>query len=144
MHSEHPIASAFKKDFADFDNAKVVPGEGISANITGIEYRMGTVYFCQLSEDLQDNADVYLVKFPKEENVSELVASFNLKDATRPGLRALFNNLSKDDIQILSGDRREKVKSIADSLGVSWYQSGLKPSDKQEHIAKLQSREKSY
>lgn len=141
MHSEHPIASAFKKETSLIsDNAKVVPGEGISANITGIEYRMGTAYFCQLSEDLQDNADVYLVKFPKEENVSELVASFNLKDATRPGLRALFNNLSKDDIQILSGDRRAKVKSIADSLGVSGYQSGLKPSDKQEHIAKLQSQ----
>lgn len=142
IHSEHPIAKSFTRDVhPQSTNPQVFPGEGISAEIDAVSYSMGTAEFCNIPTDSIDNAtDVYLAQTNKTRQHSKLLAAFTLKDQTRPGLNTLFKQLSKEKIQVLSGDREAKVTAFARTQGISNFRFGLKPSDKQNHIAELQAQ----
>lgn len=149
-------SSNVKSNSLQSNNPQVFPGDGISVEINNVSYLMGTASFCNFSSETNVNrtffkeaiskksmdiaGDVYLAKKNKKERQSTLLATFTLKDRTRPGLSVLFKQLSKEKILILSGDSEAKVTELATELGINNFRFGLKPADKQNHIAELQDK----
>lgn len=144
IHSEHPIANAFtlNQEFVNkADNPQIFPGEGIQAEIQGKTYRMGNREFAGAgSQPVTRKADVFLCEVIEQQQF--LLAVFQLRDETRSGLSALLSKLPSEKVLLLSGDQQSKVTQFAEKHGISHTLSGMKPSEKQEHIAILQSQNK--
>jgi Cu+-exporting ATPase len=72
---------------------------------------------------------------------SRLMAALHLRDEIRPGARDLISYLHLRGIEpiLLSGDREQRVKELADDLGIRrWYASQL-PEDKLRMVQALEA-----
>ena len=134
--SEHPIARAFSHDtlFAISDFA-VTPGGGVSGNINGTHYTMGSPAFC----------NVTLPPMPFTPNVllleeETLIAAFLVSDNLRDDARATLDALRPLKLTILSGDTQQNVDAIASELPVSLAKGQLTPEQKYEEVKALQAQ----
>jgi Cu2+-exporting ATPase len=72
---------------------------------------------------------------------SRWLAWLTFADTLRPGARALIEILHamRINVSLLSGDRSETVRDVAEAVGVATYRGDARPEDKLAHIAALQS-----
>ena len=142
--SEHPIAQAFVNHASDehislrtITNFESFVAEGVSARIDDQVYWLG-------NERLMRRADVLLDESNATEQVflatrGEIVAEFKVVDTVRPEAKQAIDKLTAlgIDTHLISGDSEERTKVIAGELGISNYQSRLRPEEKVELIQRL-------
>ena len=71
---------------------------------------------------------------------AELAGAIDYADMIRPGMREMIEELSGagiDRILLLSGDREENVRAVADSVGIATSRGDLLPSDKVDAVRAL-------
>ncbi len=139
LSSRHPLAAALARDAVSrvpFDGAVEEPGLGVRAIVDSSEARLGSAEFCGAIK-LEDESTVSQIYFSHRGNVLSIAIAQALRlDATET-VRAL-GSLGLH-LQILSGDRSEVVRSIADALGIENWTGGLKPAEKIEEIERLKA-----
>lgn len=71
-----------------------------------------------------------------------LLAQFSFTDALRPGAQAAIVALKSAglDLEIISGDRPDAVKAIADTLGIPTCAGAVMPGGKADRIAALSAQ----
>jgi Cu2+-exporting ATPase len=132
------------------------PGQGVRALIDGVEARLGSAVFCDLTHTplipapafagagssgkpvlgpasagtsgIENDSRHSTICFRHGERFSVIAISQTL----RPDAVNVVKALARFglDLRILSGDRDEAVEPIASALGIAYWQGGLKPADK--------------
>jgi Cu+-exporting ATPase len=130
-HSSHPIAKSFVSFFDSSEaelltEIKELKGEGVSGKTD-----KGKVVF--FGKDSGRNSDLVL----KIED--EIVGRASISDELKPRAKEVVDQIRKagKEIAILSGDREEKVRTVAEQLGIGSYYSEMKPEEKLEYIESL-------
>lgn len=137
--SRHPLSRAIAD--ADgmgetADQVRETPGGGLEGRVDGEVVKLGSASWLGLESDSAANAESWL-------KVGDHPAiRFSFADAPRSDADASLADLRDRgfDLLLLSGDRREAVAHMAESLGIADRKAGLKPQDK---IAELQTLQQS-
>ncbi len=153
--SEHPLAKVLSEVTDEENNSSVVfdklsaeSGKGVTGIYKDEEYRLGSLsYVTQIvGKDLTQNksntdidspvSSVYLAKQGK------WLAAFHLQDEIREESKTAIDSLKSSGVNVtlLSGDNDAAVKSVADTLGIKYYQAKLLPADKLNVVQALQSK----
>ncbi|TGL58389.1 heavy metal translocating P-type ATPase [Leptospira sarikeiensis] len=144
--STHPIAKSVIETFSrnlkfnmeiedlSWNSFQEFPGEGIQAEFKGKTYRIGKKNFSWENKPENDGW-IHL-----SENGIPL-AAWEFKDKARVESKSTIQNLQTliPDLEILSGDALQNVKSLSDELGFIHYNANLSPLQKKERIQKAQS-----
>ncbi|MGO4894420.1 heavy metal translocating P-type ATPase [Flavobacterium sp. W21_SRS_FM6] len=135
QYSSHPIAAVFK-EFSASDivkDAQETIANGVSGEINGKTYRIGSARFCQVtSKDELASFNVFLTCG------DTLLAAFLLADAIRPESARLINSLAPKYVSLLSGDNELAVEKLAQELNIKHYHAHLEPAQKLSIIQQAQ------
>ena len=142
LSSHHPVAAAVARASnakAPLIGATEEPGQGVRANIGGVEARLGRPSFCGAEEMAADRARLdpeascVAFSFGREKHV------FSVRQALRPDASAVIADLKKRHIavEILSGDSEPAVRSAASAVGVQEWRAAVTPADKIARIEEL-------
>ncbi|WP_163558575.1 heavy metal translocating P-type ATPase [Halomonas sp. NO4] len=140
-HSEHPIAQAFRpwRDATLAVEARSSrTGQGVSGQIAGTPWRLGKPAFAAPGRNLtppDDGAWLLLAE------AGEPRAWFALHDRLRDDAAATIAALTERGIavELLSGDTRAAVASLASQLDIATWRAGASPEEKLDHIRKRQA-----
>jgi Cu2+-exporting ATPase len=144
-HSQHPYARALADASHGIDAPlsgdvaiTEVPGAGLEARIGAHQYRLGRPSWAA-ADDLQRNAENDGFNVVLSEN-GRVLAGFKFNDSLRAGAADALQELKRSGafIEILSGDRAETVRRVAEALGIAFL-SDVRPDGKVERIAALQA-----
>lgn len=144
--SEHPVGRALRAAHSGIplvaDNVQAAPGEGISGDIGGVRYVIGTVAFVDRSSGL---APARRPALPAAGSATQVVlagpdsvlAVFLLRDALRDGAKQLVARIAATGgtVRVLSGDTAAAVDAVAVELGIAAAEGGLLPAQKVERLA---------
>jgi len=143
MHSQHPYARAVAA-LADTTNASLhndaeiteVVGAGLEARIGAHVYRFGRRSWAVEGMDSEvefESSNVVLSEDGKR------IAAFEFSDPLRAGAAEALQGLKQCGlaVEILSGDRAEPVRRVANSLGIA-FSSDVRPDGKVARISELQ------
>lgn len=148
-HSDHPIGRAIAAEVeeeVEISNFEYLPGKGVQAQIEGKDFKVvGANY---LSENNISIDQEKIKNFPKQATQSYLlveeepVGAIALTDTIRPEAKEAIEILKKRDIKpiMLTGDKKEVAKAVADELGIEEYFAEVLPDQKVEKIKEIQSR----
>ncbi|MDP5039736.1 MAG: heavy metal translocating P-type ATPase [Paraglaciecola sp.] len=135
QYSSHPIAAVFK-EFSASDivkDAQETIANGVSGEINGKTYRIGSARFCQVtSKDELASFNVFLTCG------DTLLAAFLLADAIRSESARLINSLAPKYVSLLSGDNEPAVEKLAQELNIKHYHAHLEPAQKLSIIQQAQ------
>lgn len=138
--SEHPLARAFTdvqalKANHQVTHYTVTPGGGISGEINGSLFKMGSAAFCEIEAATASiNANVFLAVNGK------LLAAFEVSDSLRDDTKETLNQLAKDyELAVLSGDTQQNVDKIVNSLPIETAKGGLTPDLKYAEVQAMQN-----
>ncbi|MCE8002889.1 heavy metal translocating P-type ATPase [Halomonas sp. MCCC 1A11081] len=157
--SEHPIARGITASarergiaFPPADGFHAIPGQGASATIDGIDYRVGGPTLLKTerawaAERLRQQADaaanrgqaaIYLLRD------GEALAVFVVADAIRRESREAVRALHERGIEVamLTGDARAVADAVAAELGIETVFAEVLPDDKAAKIQQLQRQGK--
>lgn len=147
MHSNHPIAKAILKaqnthDSLQVESLKEHAGGGISAVYNGDVLALGNARFIQTitniipKETQSAKCEIFL------SYKAQIVASFVLDDTIKEEANKSIEFLKKRGIlvYILSGDRSEVVKEVAQNLGIENYFGDLLPQEKVTCVKEILNR----
>ncbi|MBI1204455.1 MAG: cadmium-translocating P-type ATPase [Rhodopseudomonas sp.] len=130
LSSRHPLAQALAREAGSrvpFDGAIEEPGQGVRAIIDGVEMRLGSAAFCGAPTiDFEPGlSHIYLTRAGE-------TAAFAISQKLRPDAVETVQALRNlgFDLRVLSGDREQAVRPVAEALGIAQWQGGLKPADK--------------
>jgi Cu2+-exporting ATPase len=140
LSSRHPLAVALAREAVSrkpYAGAVEEPGQGVRAVLNGVEARLGSPEFCGLDSILSMPGSSLIVF--SHNNRSEVIA---IAQQLRPDAAAAVKALRKLglDLHILSGDRDEAVRPVAEALGIAQWQGELKPAEKIAFIDGLKAR----
>ena len=144
LSSHHPLAAALARRAAKripYPGAIEEPGRGVRALIDGVEARLGSAAFCGLSEtEPQAGRDAMPHASPLAAGGRNAVIP--IRQSLRPDAVAVTQALSARgfDLMILSGDRPDAVRPIAERLGVTQWRAALTPAEKIAVIELLKSQ----
>lgn len=143
LASRHPMAAALARAAGaqePVDSAQEVTGQGVEAVVDGVIHRLGSAAFCNVDE-------ARLAAF-RQAHPSASMLAMRAGDAA-PVLFAFEQELRPDAVEtvrelqdagyaveILSGDRKEAVRSVAGTLAIPAWRAGLDPTAK---IARLEA-----
>jgi Cu+-exporting ATPase len=137
-YSNHPIARSISKEWKTKDEVrwqKVDEVKGVG--IQGIDKDQNT-YFAgsyRIADKLTTDAahNVYIIKN------DQLIGWVDVKDEMRPEARQVVTYLHSKNIKtiLLSGDRYDKTKTLADELGIDVVIAEQTPEQKLQKIADL-------
>ena len=148
--SEHPLASAILKA-CELKSIKApaakdlrsIPGKGIEGSVDGVLYKMGSA---RLLEELHleipvspgDLTTAYLVDW----SAKKILASFLFEDEVKETARAFLDGIRALGIKpiLMTGDRTEVAKRVADQLQLETYYGNLLPEEKAEKLEELQGK----
>jgi Cu2+-exporting ATPase len=142
-NSSHPIASAFNDYYdSNLNTNKFVesPGQGVQAIINQTDYKAGNFQWCQITKDdqqiISDNTIIYLT------DDSHLLAVFELNNQLRECAVEVINQLQQghNQVSIISGDKDQAVKKIADILTLTRFYSEQSPQQKINRIHQFQQQ----
>jgi Cu2+-exporting ATPase len=138
-NSKHPLAQAISGIQTDSLalNAKEVKGYGLAAEYEGEEIRLGSFKWC----DAPKYDDQYMeIWYQRGERRIRLI----FQDKLREGAASLVKELKGIgySIYILSGDRKEVVKKVAEELDISNYIAEADPKEKYRFIEQLNQKQK--
>ncbi|HMN72146.1 MAG TPA: heavy metal translocating P-type ATPase [Rhodoblastus sp.] len=138
--SRHPLARALAQERptgAPCDGAREEAGAGVSAEIDGVETRLGSAVFCGLDVSatapaLDEGASAICYRRGDE------TAVFHVRQTLRPDAVETVAALKAAGyrIEIISGDSAIATRAVAQALGVSDWIGGAKPADK---VARLEA-----
>lgn len=139
-HSSHPIAQSLRQALDGMPRAEEIPQltvkeeRGIGMVATGDDgavYRLGSQRL--LDPTAECEGDIFLLRD------TEVMAAFQLGDDLKEGAKETLQALQRQgvDAYILSGDRQEKTKRVADSLGINNYYAEQLPEQKLLRIREL-------
>ena len=132
--SNHPIAKAIVRankgdvDTNAVDSAREEAGRGITATIGGDEIYVGKG---------QHPVEGLAVCVHKN---GEHIGRIHLKDELKPDSKAALaslRNLGSEKIVMLSGDREESAREVAEAVGIDDVRAGLSPEQKCEELEKI-------
>jgi len=137
LSSRHPLAIALAREAASrkpFEGAVEQPGQGVRAVVAGVEARLGSAQFCGLAQAPSEagNSHIYF-------RYGAQSAAIAIAQKLRPDAAEVVEALRARGLEllILSGDRAEAVAPVAEALGITQWQGGLKPADKIARIDAL-------
>jgi Cu+-exporting ATPase len=140
-HSNHPLAKSITAAWRTSDEVRwqkieEIKGKGITAvDKEGNAYALGSY---KVAEGLTDENDhnIYVAKN------GALLGWIDLKDELRPEAKEVVRYLQSKGLKtiLLSGDRFQKTKELADSLGISEVIAEQTPEQKLEKIEALSSQ----
>jgi Cu2+-exporting ATPase len=141
--SSHPLACAVAqaRPSAAALAAREEHGQGVAAEVDGVEARLGSPRFCGLEQEALAlgalDADVSLVAFRH----GATTALFQVRQQLRSDAVETIAALKARGfaIEILSGDRVEAVETIARALDVADWSGALKPADKVARLDALRA-----
>jgi len=145
LSSRHPLAAALARAASErspYPGAIEEPGQGVRAQIDGIEARLGSAAFCgmtELSPPAPPSAgDASFISFAH----AGKTATFAIRQTLRPDAAAVTNALAGRglSLMVLSGDRPQAVAPIADELGIADWRAGLTPGEKIGVIERLKAQ----
>ena len=146
LGSEHPVAKVFLQNASHPNtliatNIEAIPGQGVTATIDGVQYRLGSnTYVADLDlsayNKSQHSTEIFLA------NESQLLAVFCLSDILREQAAESIQTL-KDmgkQVWLVSGDNESAVAYIAAQVGIENIRHSMKPDDKLAVIHELQAK----
>jgi P-type Cu2+ transporter len=145
-HSEHPIARAFR-ELRDPSlravNVRNHTGQGLEGDIDGQHYRLGRPGFAlaaPLSPPARAGQWLLLSRGNSAER-AEPLAWFRLDDVLREDARETVAALHEAGlaVELLSGDGRAAVETLADEVGITTWTAEATPESKLAHIQALQA-----
>lgn len=148
--ASHPIADAIRQQARSEHVPLLTPetppqlhaGGGVSARIDGRDYRLGHAGFALTDHDA--GSDEHLVLWLSEQlddgRLSAL-ARVIVQDILRPEALPVLQALHARGLKtlLMSGDPSRVPEQVANALGMTSWQRGMTPSDKQAAIAALQA-----
>ncbi|OUD13213.1 heavy metal translocating P-type ATPase [Thioflexithrix psekupsensis] len=149
QHSEHPIAKAILTRAGEYtltaQSVVNTPGSGLHGEIAGEMWYLGTPSFIAEqthlsvtdSQALQAGGDTVVVLATGQ----QVYAAFLLADELREGAAKLIADLYARGhrVSLLTGDHEAAAKRVADAVGITTVQSGLKPDDKLAFVRACQA-----
>ncbi|HVG40195.1 MAG TPA: cation-translocating P-type ATPase, partial [Chitinophagaceae bacterium] len=135
-YSAHPLAKSIAAQWRGgneikWKNIEEIKGQGMQATDNeGNTFLTGS-YAVASSLTADNNHNIYIIKN------NELLGWIDLKDELRPEATEVINFLKKQNIKtfLLSGDRYQKTKEIADVLGIDEIIAERSPEQKLQTIA---------
>jgi Cu+-exporting ATPase len=137
-YSNHPIAKAVSAEWKEkneipWKNVEEIKGLGMKAiDREGKTYAAGS--FKMVSEQTTDHShNIYILRNEK------LLGWIDVVDEIRPEAKSVINYLHSKNIKtiLLSGDRYDKCKVLADTLGIDTIIAEQTPEQKLEKVAEL-------
>ncbi len=129
--SRHPIAKAIlaaRGAGPVADNAEEVAGMGISGVVNGQDIRLGRADF--VNAENTNISDDYSISWLRIDNQKPKALKF--EDILRPDVRKVMDDLKRQGLKLmlLSGDREQAVKSVAEKAGIDVCYAGMTPEEK--------------
>ena len=146
LSSRHPLAAALAghaRERIPYPGAVEEPGRGVRAVIDGQEARLGSLAFCGLSgagsASGEDDASSSIA-FAH----AGRMALIPIRQRLRPDAVPVIGALAARGLElvILSGDRPQAVRVVAQSLGITDWHAELTPAEKIAAIERLKSRDR--
>ncbi len=150
LSSRHPLAVALSRETVTrvpIDNVQEEPGQGVRAVIDGAEARLGSVEFC---------ASLQTPLIPAEAGTNGAgpgVSHIYFTHNSRSAVFSIAQKLRSDavevvkslrglglDLHILSGDRNDAVRPVAEVLGIVQWLGEMNPAEKIAVIEKLKAQ----
>jgi P-type Cu2+ transporter len=143
--SNHPLAKALQaydlrgSNQLQVDDVKWVQGRGVSGRVSGIRYRFGRAEFIRRSSDrLNDGAHPARLWLSDDDGV---VAAVDMSERPKAGVNELIDVLKRRGrVEIASGDRDDKTRSLANSLNIELAVGSCTPEQKAARIKQLQAQ----
>lgn len=135
QYSQHPIAHAFHHENPlPVEHMQNHPGSGVSGEIRGRAYKIGTASF--IRQDLTPPDNRHWIALAEN---TQVLAWFLLSDEIRPHAAKAVQQLNQLGLEteMLSGDQSIHVEQVAKNLNIQTFNGGVSPQDKLEHLAKL-------
>lgn len=141
--SAHPIARAFDEftPAIGYQQGVSYTGQGVEGFIGGQHYRLGRANFaCPNSTPDYPGAGLWLLLAEWRADLAIPLAWINLIDEVRPSAKKTVETLVRNGFTVhcLSGDRRENVAALSQSIGINDYSADQSPEGKLQYIEKLQ------
>ena len=153
--STHPLASAVHTAWENIGytrpevaDVRTLPGRGLVGSLDGAAVAVGNL---ELMEDvlsnLPDDLEEQVAKRARRGTTVVLVAKgqrllgwMEFSDRIRETSEAAVKRLKQVGINVvmLTGDREEVARTVADAVGITNVIAGVKPDEKAEHIRRLQ------
>lgn len=151
QHSTHPIAVALREaDTATgsslvYDDYEEIAGHGIRAKVDGEVISVGNIKMMDLAgarpsaeeESTAIGTVIYVAR--GNQYLGHIVITDTIKDDAREAIDNL-KGIGVENTVMLTGDRDEVAKDVANKLGLSEYHAGLLPADKVSHVEQLISK----
>jgi P-type Cu2+ transporter len=147
--ANHPLANSIRNAFSNADALDVVrakwhPGLGVEGEVDGIFYRLGKPDFAlEIETQPRENRtlsnafsyDTALLLTDR----NGIVCAIEYTETLRNGARELIAALGAySQVELLSGDRRERVERVATQLHIEHARSGVTATEKSDRIEALQ------
>lgn len=141
--SEHPVAKGILQanshaalpEVAEF---RSYPGGGVSGVIEGVAYQLGSAAFLRVEFPEVGQSGTAVGLSGNGQLLGVILLSDEVREETPETLRVL--RALGLQLHLLSGDRVSAVEGAAAHLGISKWQGGCSPSDKQAYIQALQAQ----
>ncbi|MGI6215379.1 MAG: heavy metal translocating P-type ATPase [Christensenellales bacterium] len=144
-HSLHPIAVSIRNannkeiDTSRLNNVQEHAGKGISAKVDGKSYALGNAALMQdIGSSYKECSSPGTVVHLSRDK--EYLGHILISDSIKPEAKETIQNLNKLNIShciMLSGDKENVVKSVADEVGIKEFYAGLMPFDKVKKVEQL-------
>ena len=146
--STHPIGAALRDAFPNeaTDGCSVTDVEEIAGQ--GVRARVGDKTICVGNAKMMETADIKwhdchlvgtIVHVAVDgEYAGHIVINDRIKEDSSESV-ILLKKLGVNRIVMLTGDREEVGRNVAEKLQISEYYAGLMPADKVKHIERLQA-----
>lgn len=150
--SEHPIARAIRRAAGETkqqaDNIQNMPGAGVTADIEGKTYWLGTPLFVETATRQKCHAKSLsrlrasgntVIALANQESV---LALFSLGDELRADAAGSVADLKAagKKVILLSGDHLAVAQHVASKIGIEEVYGDLLPQDKLQHVKRLQQQ----
>ncbi|MEM6666099.1 MAG: heavy metal translocating P-type ATPase [Pseudomonadota bacterium] len=140
--SRHPLARALAEAAGPGSVAKgaeEVAGEGVRLATEDGEKRLGRATFCSVAEEAPSGHGASVIHFIDETSAATM---FLFGQSLREDAVETVASLRKRGlaVSILSGDRADAVRPVAETLNVADWHAGLSPFDKIAHLEALAAK----
>jgi len=158
-NSAHPLAEAVvahlegkNLPLIPVESFENIPGAGISGQVEGIRYFVGTKKWIQ-SQGIQlpaSRLDIEKEAAEKAQtliwlcNESRVLAVLGIEDELKQNAKEVVESLRKMNVAVylLTGDQHAPAKAVADQVGITQFQAECLPADKSNFIKALQQQGK--
>ncbi|QDU77663.1 putative cadmium-transporting ATPase [Bremerella volcania] len=150
-HSTHPIAKAIlnyakqqQVDPAEVAHVEEIPGRGISGQVDGLKVWLGSTRLAAEQgidvTHLEDGAAKSGTNVVVLGQGNQLLATFQLQDELRDTATHAVESLHRlgvAQVELISGDRTNVVKDVAEQVGVDAWKAEQLPEDKIGAVLRL-------